>query len=161
MISVDIICTGTIKESYLKEATKEYVKRLSSFCKLNIIELKESKINDEDSSSLIEKALIKEEGNILKHIDNKSYIITMCIEGKNISSESFAQKINDIVLLEQKSRIIFIIGSSFGLSETIKSMSNYKMSFSQMTFTHQFFRVMLLEQVYRAFCINNNIKYHK
>lgn len=160
MVSIDLICIGSIKEKYLKEAINEFSKRLTSFCKLNIIELKESRITDENNCTLIDKALKNEEEKMLKQLDEKSYIITMCIEGEDISSVDFSKKISSIIG-NGKSKITFIIGSSFGISENIKNKSNLKMSFSKMTFTHQFFRVMLLEQVYRAFCINNNIKYHK
>ena len=150
---IKIICVGKIKEKYLKDAINEYEKRLSKYTKLQIIE-----VNDIDNPS-IDIVLNKEKELIEKYIDNKDYVITLQIDGVMISSEELAQKIDNI--FNNNSNITFIIGGSFGLHEDIKKRSNYKLSFSRLTFPHQLFRVNLLEQIYRAFKINNNETYHK
>ena len=150
---IKIICVGKIKETYLKEAIKEYEKRLSKYTKLKIIE-----VNDFDNNSK-EIILSKEKDEILKHIEPKDYIITLEIEGNMLSSLEFANKIDNIFITN--SNITFIIGGSYGLDDEIKRLSNYKLSFSKLTFPHQLFRVNLLEQIYRSFKINNNEAYHK
>ena len=150
---IKIICLGKIKESYINDAIKEYTKRLSKYTEIKIIELDDVGIDDK------KVVLKKEEEKILKVLNDKEYIITLEIEGNEISSLDFARKINDIFI--QSSNITFIIGGSYGLSDEIKKKSNYKLSFSKMTFPHQLFRVILLEQLYRAFKINNNEEYHK
>ena len=149
---IKIICVGKIKENYLADAIKEYTKRISKYTKIEIIEVK-----DEDFD--INKTLETEKNNILKHVDNKDYIITLDIEGNEISSADFASKMNDI--FNHNSNITFIIGGSYGLHSDIKNLSNFSLSFSKMTFPHQLFRVMLLEQIYRTYKINNNETYHK
>ena len=153
-MQVNIVCVGTLKEQYWVDAIKEYSKRLTKFCNFSIVELKEENITD---MNLVSKALQKESEEILKHL--KGYIVVLDIAGKNISSEELAQKIKDVQ--QNYSTITFVIGSSFGLSEVVKQKAHFKLSFSKLTFPHQMFRVMLCEQIYRAFCINNNIKYHK
>ena len=150
---IKIICLGSIKESYLNDAIKEYTKRLSKYCDLNIIELDDVGLDD------AKVALKKEEEKLLKVINPKDYIITLEIEGKELTSVEFSKKIEDTLIIN--SNITFIIGGSFGLSEEIKKLSNFKLSFSKMTFPHQLFRVILLEQLYRAFKIINNESYHK
>jgi len=150
---IKIICLGKIKETYLKDAILEYTKRISKYSDIKIIELEDVGIND------MKVVLKKEEEKILKVIDKKDYIITLEIDGKEISSKEFASKINEINI--HNSNITFIIGGSFGLSDNIKSLSDFKLSFSRMTFPHQLFRVILLEQIYRAYKINNNEEYHK
>ena len=150
---IKIICIGSIKEKYLKEAIEEYSKRLSKYTKLEIIELKDYSINE------IEKCLKLEEEEILKHIKEKDYVITLEIEGEELSSIELSNKIDNI--LQTNSNIDFIIGGSYGLSDNIKRLSNYKLSFSKMTFPHQLFRIILLEQIYRSFKILNNETYHK
>ena len=149
---IKIIAVGKIKEEYLKEAIKEYTKRLSKFTKVNIIE-----VDDEDFD--INKTLLKEKENIIKYINEKDYIITLEIEGNQIDSIDFSKKIEST--LNHNSDITFIIGGSYGLHDDIKRMSNYKLSFSKMTFPHQLFRVILLEQIYRSFKIINHEEYHK
>ena len=149
---IKIISVGKIKEKYLSDAIKEYIKRLSKYTKIEIIEVK-----DEDFD--INKTLETEKNSILKYIDDKDYIVTLDIEGNQISSVEFASKINDI--FNHNPNITFIIGGSYGLHNDIKDLSNYSLSFSKMTFPHQLFRVMLLEQIYRTFKINNNETYHK
>ena len=144
---IKIICLGKLKEKYLKEAQEEYTKRISKYSKIEIIELQ-----DYDD-------LKKEKELIEKYIGQKDYVITLEIEGNFISSEELATKIDNIY--NTNSTITFIIGSSTGLHEDIKRRSNYKLSFSKLTFPHQLFRVILLEQIYRSFKINNNETYHK
>ncbi len=150
---IKIICLGKIKEEFFTNAVKEYQKRLSKYCQLEIIELEDVGINDKVV------ALRKEEEKIMKVINPKDYIITLEIEGKEESSIDFAKRLDNILI--ENSNITFIIGGSYGLSDNVKNLSNYKMSFSKMTFPHQLFRVILLEQLYRAFKINNNEEYHK
>jgi 23S rRNA (pseudouridine1915-N3)-methyltransferase len=149
---IKIICVGKIKEKYLDDAINEYIKRISKFTKIKIIEVP-------DENYDINKTLIKEKESIIKYINDKDYIITMDIEGKNISSLEFANKIDKTLI--NYSDICFIIGGSYGLHDDIKKKSNDRISFSKMTFPHQLFRVMLLEQIYRAYKINNNEAYHK
>lgn len=150
---IKIICVGKIKEKYLKEAIEEYKKRLSKYTKLEIIE-----VSDIDNSS-IEISLLKEKELIEKYINSKDFVITLEIEGNMLSSVEFAKKLDSI--FNTSSNITFIIGGSNGLHQDIKSRSNYKLSFSKLTFPHQLFRVNLLEQIYRTFKINNNESYHK
>ena len=150
---IRIICVGSIKEKYFKEAIKEYSKRLSKYTKLEIIELKDYSIYE------IDKCLKLEEEEILKTIKEKDYVITLEIEGNELSSVDLANKID--ITLQNNSNIDFIIGGSFGLSDNIKNLSKYKLSFSKMTFPHQLFRIILLEQIYRGFKILNNETYHK
>ena len=150
---IKIICLGKIKESFLEEAIKEYKKRISRYQQLEIVELQDEGISDK------KVALKKEKEKILKVLNIKDYIITLEIEGKEESSEEFAKRLDNIFI--ENSNITFIIGGSYGLDDDIKSLSNYKMSFSKMTFPHQLFRVILLEQIYRAFKIINNEEYHK
>lgn len=159
-MNVTVICLGKLKESYLRDAISEYSKRISAYGKLNIIELSPVKLPENPSQTQITAALEKEAEEIMKKIPNGSFIFSLCVEGKIKSSEELAEKFNEISL-SGKSNIVFIIGSSYGLSENVKKLSDLRLSFSKMTFPHQLMRVMLLEQVYRAFQINNNGKYHK
>ncbi len=159
-MNITVIALGKLKENYLKDAVSEYSKRISAYGKLNIIELNPIRLSENPSQTEIDIALSKEAEEIKKKIPNNSYVFSLCIEGKEKSSENFAKAINDATL-NGKSNIVFIIGSSFGLSQDIKKLSDFKLSFSPMTFPHQLMRVMLLEQIYRACQINNNGKYHK
>lgn len=149
---IKIITVGKIKEKYLEDGIKEYLKRISKYTKINIIEVP-------DENYDITKTLETERDNILKNINKKDYIVTLDIEGNNISSVEFAKKMNDIFI--HSSDITFIIGGSYGLHKDIKNISNFSLSFSKMTFPHQMFRMMLLEQIYRCYKINNNETYHK
>ena len=160
MFTVNIITVGKLKEQYLRQAIDEYSKRLRAFCKFNIIENPECRLSDNPSPKEILNGLAQEGQAISANILRGSYTFAMCIEGKQLSSEELADKFNDIAQTG-KSTINFIIGSSFGISEGIKSNSDFKFSMSKMTFPHQLARVMLSEQIYRAFSINNNSKYHK
>ena len=150
---IKIICLGKIKEQYLTDGIKEYLKRIGKYHQIEIIELEDVGLEDRVVT------LRKEQERIMKHINTKDYIITLEIEGKEESSPEFAKRLNDIFITN--SNITFIIGGSYGLSDEIKNLSNYKLSFSKMTFPHQLFRLILLEQIYRAFKINNNEEYHK
>ena len=150
---IKIICIGKIKEDFFKEAIKEYQKRLSKYTKIEIIECKDYDIGNIDSI----KKLEGEE--ILKKINDKDYVITLEIEGENLTSIEFSKLINNTLTIN--SNITFIIGGSYGLDDEVKKRSDYKLSFSKMTFPHQLFRVILLEQIYRAFKIINNESYHK
>ena len=150
---IKIICLGKIKEDYLKDAIDDYKKRISKYHQIEIIELEDIGINDK------KVALKKEAEKILKVLNPKDYIITLEIEGKEDSSIEFADRLNSI--FNQTSNITFVIGGSFGISDVIKRLSNHKLSFSKMTFPHQLFRLILLEQIYRAFKIMNNETYHK
>lgn len=150
---ITVICVGKIKEKYLVDAIKEYSKRISKYSKLNIIE-----INDIDKGSVTE--IIDREGNdILKHIKDRDYVITMEIEGNRLSSLNLAKKIDNV--FNNYSNIVFVIGGSYGLSDSVKNRSNFRLSFSDLTFPHQLFRVILLEQIYRGFKIIANESYHK
>ena len=150
---IKLITVGSIKEKYLKDAIEEYTKRISKYTKLEIIEVKDEGLVEP------QKSISLEEEKILKHINDKDYIITLEIEGKNLSSEEFAEKLDKIQL--EASTITFIIGGSYGLSQNIKDKAKLHLSFSKMTFPHQLFRVLLLEQIYRSYKINNNESYHK
>ena len=160
MLTVNIICIGKIKEKYWTDAIAEYRKRLSAFCRCNIVELDEEKTYQNPNPSQIESILNAEGKRILNALTKGSYVISMCIEGKMISSPELAKKLEDISL-SGKSAVDFIIGGSWGLSDEVKLRSEYKLSMSRMTFPHQMARVVLCEQIYRAFEINNNGKYHK
>lgn len=146
---IKLIVVGKIKENYLKEAITEYTKRIGKYTKLEIIE-----VNDYSENSLN-----KEKDEIIKHINKNEYVITLDINGNSISSVELAKKIDNIFITSPC--ITFIIGGSYGLHDAVKSISNEKISFSKLTFPHQLFRVMLLEQIYRAYKINNNESYHK
>lgn len=159
MINVTLIAVGKLKEKYLKDAVAEYFKRLGAFCKINIIEVDEEKIGDNPSKAQIDNVLEKEGQRIIKKIPKSSSVITLCIEGKEYSSPDFSHLLDNISMTS--SSVCFIIGGSFGLSDEVKRLSNYKLSFGKMTLPHQLARVVLLEQVYRAFSISNNSKYHK
>lgn len=150
---IKIITVGSIKEQYLKDAIEEYQKRIQKYTNIEIIEVKEEGIVEE------EKAKKLEADKILKQIKEKEYVITLEIEGKMLSSLEFASKMNDIMI--ENSNITFVIGGSYGLDDSIKERSNFHLSFSNMTFPHQLFRVLLLEQIYRTFKINHNESYHK
>ena len=160
MLGVTIIALGKLKEKYLREACAEYEKRLSSAVKLNIVELSPAFLSQNPSSKEIEKALDEEKEKIREKLPKNAFIVALCIEGKALSSEKLASLFAETAN-SGKSGIVFIIGSSFGLSEEIKRLADLRISMSPMTFPHQLARVMLLEQVYRATQINSGGKYHK
>ena len=160
MIRVNIIAVGKLKEKYLRDACDEYLKRLKAFAKVNLIEINEYKSTDNPSEAEIEAVKEKEGEAIISKIPKGSYVIPMCIEGTQLSSEGIAEKIGEITV-GISNDITFIIGGSFGLSDKVKSLGKLKLSFGKITLPHQLMRVVLLEQIYRAFSILNNSKYHK
>lgn len=159
MISVNIVCVGKLKEQYLKDGCAEYLKRLKSFSKANIIEVSEERAGDNPSQSEINAVIEKEGRRIIEKIPKGSIVIPLCIEGKELSSPELSEEIEKISL--DYSSIAFIIGGSFGLSDEVKSLGKIKLSFGKITLPHQLARLVLLEQIYRAFSISNNSKYHK
>ncbi len=150
---IKIICLGKIKENYLIKGIEEYKKRIAKYHNIEIYELQDEGIKDKINAQR------KEKERILKILDKKDYLITLEIDGQEISSLDFAKKIDQIFI--SYSNITFIIGGSYGLDDEIKKISNFSLSFSKMTFPHQLFRLILLEQIYRAFKINHNEEYHK
>lgn len=159
MQTVNVICIGKLKEKYFTEAVKEYSKRLSAFCKFNIIELDEEKLPDNPSQSQIDNTLKAEGARIIKKLTRGSMVIAMCIEGKMLSSEELSRTLDKASF--DFSTLDFIIGGSWGLSDEVKRLSHLKLSMSKMTFPHQLARVLLCEQIYRGYQIMNNGKYHK
>ncbi|MCQ2477707.1 MAG: 23S rRNA (pseudouridine(1915)-N(3))-methyltransferase RlmH [Clostridia bacterium] len=159
MMKITLISLGKLKEKYFTDAATEYEKRLSKYCDLKIIELCPQSLPDAPSESLIKAALEKEAAAIQKAIPKGAYTVPFCIEGKKMSSEQFAKTVKDCE--NTGAHICFIIGSSYGLCESIKQKANLKLSLSDMTFPHKLFKVMALEQIYRAFKINEGGSYHK
>lgn len=159
MLSVQVICVGKLKENYWREACAEYGKRLQAFCRFSILELPESRLTENPSQAQIAAALNTEGEKILSAAGNGA-LVALCIEGKQFSSEQLAKRI-DAMSVNGVSSVSFVIGSSFGLSETVKAKADVQLSMSPMTFPHQLARVMLCEQIYRAFQIMNHGKYHK
>ena len=158
-MNITIVCVGKIKEKFFTDAISEYSKRLSRFCKLDIIEVKDIKIPDNPSDKECENILEKEGEQILSKIPKDSYVIPLCIEGKELSSPELAEKISNISM--EKSHITFVIGGSLGMTNTVKSLGKLRLSFGKMTLPHQLMRVVLLEQIYRTFKINSGESYHK
>lgn len=159
MLNIQLLCIGKLKESYWREACAEYAKRLSAFCRFSIIELPESRLPETPSPVQVTAALQTEGEKILAAVGNAP-LIALCIEGKALSSEALSLKI-DSMAVNGASKLCFVIGSSFGLSDSVKCAANLRLSMSPMTFPHQLARVMLCEQIYRAFQILNHGKYHK
>ena len=160
MININLICIGKLKEDYLRMACAEYEKRLGAFCKLKITELTPARLPEDPNPSQIKAALDDEAERILAKINPNEAVFPMCIEGKMMPSEKFSQEIESCALSGRGS-LCFIIGGSHGLSEKVKSKAKLRLSMSPMTFPHQLARVMLLEQIYRAFMISSGGKYHK
>jgi len=156
-MKINIVTVGNLKEKYWLQAQLEYEKRIGRFHKLNIIEVEEEKLPKNYSDADISKALVREGAKIEKNL--AGYVVVMDIKGECLNSESFSRDLEKISL--NYDTITFVIGSSYGLSNEIKNLAHKKLSFSAMTFPHQLFRIMLLEQVYRACTISNNIMYHK
>ena len=150
---IKIITVGSLKEKYLKEAVDEYLKRIKKYTNIEIIEIKDEGLVEESKAIELEGEKIK------NHLTNREYIITLEIEGKQMSSLEFANKLERIQI--ENSNIVFIVGGSYGISKKIRDISNLHLSFSKMTFPHQLFRVVLLEQIYRSYKIINNERYHK
>ena len=158
-MTINLICVGKIKEDYFVKATAEFEKRLSRFCTFNLICLPDKSIPDNPSEAQCRAVLEKEGAEILKRIGKSDIVVAMCIEGKMLSSEQLAAKIGDFQM--QSSTIDFIIGGSLGLSDEVKSRADLRLSMSSMTFPHRIARLMLEEQIYRAFKILANETYHK
>lgn len=159
-MNIKIICVGKLKEKYLKMAQDEYLKRLGSYAKVEVIEIKDEDIKENFSESEVELAKEKEGEGILSKIKDRDLVFTMEIEGKQRSSEEFAKEIEDLMIYGN-SDIAFVIGGSCGISKEVMRRSDRKISFSKMTFPHQIIRINLLEQIYRAFKIIKNEPYHK
>ena len=158
-MKVTLICVGKVKEKFYRDAIKEYEKRLGAYIKLNTIEISDEKVKVENDSEIV-LAMEKEGNNILSKIKDNQYVITLEILGKNLSSEEFASKIDNL-MLTGKSDVALVIGGSYGLADSVKKRSDFALSFSRMTFPHQMMRVVLLEQVYRAYRIITGASYHK
>ena len=159
-MKISVITVGKIKEKYLKDAITEYSKRLSRYCKLEIIEVPDEKTPDQASEAVEEAIRAKEGERLLKYIRDDMYVITLEIGGKMLSSEQFAEKIETLGV-QGKSSIAFVIGGSIGLGKEVLKRSDFALSFSKMTFPHQLMRVVLLEQVYRGYRIINGEQYDK
>lgn len=159
MLSINIICVGKIKETYLKDAINEYSKRLSKYANLKIIEVSDEKLPDKINDSIIKEIKTKECNKIKEQIKKDSYTICLDLKGTQCTSEEFSKKIEDIAL-NYNSTINFVIGGTLGLTDELLSLANEKICFSKMTFPHQLIRVFLLEQLFRAFKISNNETYH-
>ena len=159
-MKISVIAVGKIKEKYLKDAVTEYSKRLSRYCKLEIIEAADEKTPDHASVAVEDAIRAKEGERLLKHIRDDMYVITLEIGGKMLTSEEFAEKIETLGV-QGKSSIAFVIGGSIGLGKEVLKRSDFALSFSKMTFPHQLMRVVLLEQIYRGYRIINGEPYHK
>ena len=160
MQKVTILCTGKLKEKFYLDAVAEYVKRLSRFCKLEIIELPEERLPEDPSPAQIEAALSKEADAVRGKLPQGCLLIALCVEGKLCSSEDLAAFLSESAV-RGGSHVVFLIGSSFGLHPSLKAMAAKRLSLSPMTFPHHLARVMLLEQIYRAYQINSGSRYHK
>ncbi len=159
MLNVKLITLGTLKESYLREAAAEYEKRLGGFCRFEGVQLKDERLSENPSESEIKSALDRESERILSQIPPRVYCVAMCVEGKQLSSEELADKLETVA--NQTGTVCFIIGSSFGLSDKVKERADLRLSVSRLTFPHQLMRVLLMETIYRAFNIQKGTKYHK
>lgn len=157
MIKIKIVCVGKIKETYLNSGISEYLKRLSGYCNIEIIEVKDEKISNNTSDEKIKEI---ESARILEKIDDKDYVILLDLKGKQLSSVELASKM-DSLISQGVGNYVFVVGGSLGVSENLQKKANFLISFSRLTFTHQMVRLLLLEQIYRAFKINNNETYHK
>ena len=159
MANVTIVTVGSLKEGYLREAVAEYKKRLSQYARVDEVEIKEERINNEDNRAEIESALAREADKILAAIPKDAMKIALCVEGKQYTSEELARLIGDGC--DRSGKIAFIIGSSYGLSDRVKKECDVRLSFSKLTFPHQLMKVVLFESVYRSFTILGGKRYHK
>ena len=160
MLNIHIFCVGKLKEKFYTEASAEYVKRLSAYCKLDLQELPEERLPDKPSQAQVDAALAKEADTIRAKLPASSEIIAMCVEGKTRSSEEVAELLSDFAMGSAK-HLVFLIGGSYGLHPSVKQLAKVRLSMSPMTFPHHLARVMLLEQIYRGFKINEGSAYHK
>ena len=159
MLTINILCIGKIKEDFFKSAINEYSKRLSKYCKLNILEIPDEKIPDKLNINMTEQIKEKESNNIINHLPKDTYIICLDLTGKEYSSENFSSKLEN--LSQITSNITFVIGGSLGIHKNLLNKANEKICFSKMTFPHQLIRIFLLEQIFRAFKISNGETYHR
>lgn len=159
-MKITLVTVGKIKEKYLRDAVSEYAKRLSKYCKLEVIETVDEKTPDHAGAAMEEAVRAKEGERILKYIREDAFVITLEIPGKQLTSEELAEKIETLGI-QGKSHIIFVIGGSIGLGKEVLARADFALSFSRMTFPHQLMRVILLEQIYRSFRIINKEPYHK
>lgn len=159
-MKITVISVGKIKEKFFTDAINEYTKRLSKFCKLSEEIIQDERADESFSQSEIEQVKVKEGAKILSKVPKNSYVFVLDVKGKQLSSEELAEKINYLGI-DGKSDLTFIIGGSNGLSEEVLNIADFKLSFSKMTFPHQLFKIILLEQIYRAFKINAGEAYHK
>ena len=159
-MKITILCVGKVKEKFYRDAIAEYSKRLSRYCKLEIIEVSDEKTSEQATQTEIDIVKNKEGERLLKNIKDDAYVICLAIDGKQLDSVELSQKI-DKLMTGGKCHLVFVIGGSLGLSDDVLKRADYKLSFSKMTFPHQLMRVILLEQIYRSFRISNNEPYHK
>lgn len=159
-MKISVLCVGKVKEKFYRDAILEFSKRLSRYCKLEIIEVSDEKTQEEASETEIRIIKEKEGERLLKNIKDDAYVITLCIDGKQMDSEELSEKIEKLGI-QGTSHIYFIIGGSLGLADEVMKRADFKLSFSKMTFPHQLMRVILLEQIYRSYRIMNNEPYHK
>ena len=159
-MKISILCVGKVKEKFYRDAIEEFAKRLSRYCKLEIIEVADEKTDEQASDNEVRLVKEKEGERILKNIKDDAYVVCLCIDGKQLDSEELSEKIEKLGV-SGTSHIYFVIGGSLGLSDMVIKRADYKLSFSKMTFPHQLMRVILLEQIYRAYRIMNNEPYHK
>lgn len=160
MLNITIIAVGRLKDKFYEDAAAEYVKRLSAYTKVNIVEVRAADLPEDPGAALIADALKREGQEILKKIPASAYVAALCIEGRQIASEDMAGLLTDVPLMG-KSELVFLIGGSYGLSDEVKRRADARLSMSKMTFPHRLARVMLLEQIYRGFKISRGEKYHK
>lgn len=160
MQKITVLCVGKLKEKFYLDATAEYAKRLSRYCKLDILELPESRLPEEPSPAQIQQALDAEAAAITAKLPKGGALVALCIEGAPCSSEEMSRKMQQLAV-SGKTQLTFLIGGSVGLSESLKRRADWKLSMSPMTFPHHLLRVMLLEQIYRAYQINAGSRYHK
>lgn len=159
-MKITVLSVGKVKEKFYRQAIDEFEKRLSRYCKLEIIEVSDEKTEERASETEIRLVKEKEGERLLKNIKEDAYVIALCIDGKQLDSEELSKKI-EMLAVQRISHICFVIGGSLGLSDAVVKRANYKLSFSKMTFPHQLMRVILLEQIYRSFRIMNHEPYHK
>lgn len=160
MLSIRLVCVGKLREQFFVDAFNEYSKRLSAYCKFECAELNETKLGSSPSDKEIAAALDREAADIERALGKDAYVIAMCVEGIQLKSEDLAQRISSLAVAG-RGRICFVIGGSFGISPRIKQRADMRLSMSEMTFPHHLARVMLAEQIYRAFKISEGSKYHK
>lgn len=159
-MKITVLCVGKLKEKFFQDAVREYCKRLGGYCKIEIVELSEQRLGDQPSAGEIRAALDREAETLLRRIPTGARLIALCVEGCGLSSEELAREMEQAAL-SGRADCCFVIGGSYGLSESVKKQADLRLSMSRMTFPHHLARVMLLEQIYRAFKIRSGEKYHK